>query len=118
RQAAREGVECADEARVGVALHLLPAVVPFDAQVAVVEVLVAEAADLDRQRAGELARQVLDVDPGAAVDVRRVLVGEERDLAQGRSHQSSVLSRQSSVLSSQSSWDEGMGRSYSPSPDD
>src|SRR5262249_14693385 len=29
--------------------------------------------------AGQLAREVLDVDPGPPVDVRRVLVGQDRD---------------------------------------
>ena len=52
-------------------------------QVAVPAGLVAEAEDLDGVGAavepGQLAGQVLDVDAGAAVDVRRVLVGENGD---------------------------------------
>ena len=51
-----------------------------DAQVRLVAVLVAEAAHLDRDQPRQRAAQVLDVDAGAAVDVRRVLVGEQRRL--------------------------------------
>src|SRR5262249_23364820 len=48
------------------------------------EILLTEAADLDRHEPGKLAAQVLDVDAGAAVDVRRILVREERDPLRSR----------------------------------
>jgi hypothetical protein len=42
--------------------------------------LVAETADLDRHRFGQLTRQVIDMHAGAAVNVRRVLIREEERL--------------------------------------
>ena len=56
---------------------------PPDRHVPLADLLVAEAEDLERVvpvlDARQLAGEVLDVDPGAAVDVRRVLVGQDRD---------------------------------------
>ena len=43
----------------------------------------AEAVDVDVDQLAELADEVLDVDPGAAVDVRRVLPGEQSDAHDG-----------------------------------
>src|SRR5436305_1783101 len=52
---------------------------PLDREVALLGRLVAEAQDADAVsavvKAGQLPGQVLDVDAGAAVDVRRILVG-------------------------------------------
>ena len=80
-QRALERVKHAGKARVGVLLGLGPARVAADGEVRLVAPLLAEAAHLDRDPLGQRPAQVLDVDAGAAVDVRRVLVGEQRRLA-------------------------------------
>jgi hypothetical protein len=43
-------------------------------------VLIAEAADLDLHKLGQLTAEVIDVDAGSAVDIGRILVGEEEGL--------------------------------------
>jgi hypothetical protein len=49
--------------------------VTFDLQPAFLKILVAEAANIDIDRFRELAREIIDVDTGAAVNVRRIFVG-------------------------------------------
>jgi hypothetical protein len=80
QQRAGEGVEGAAEARVGVLPNLLPQRVAAHGDVTVVRVLGAEAAHLDSHQLRQGLAQVLDVDAGAAVDVRWVLVGKQGDL--------------------------------------
>ena len=84
RQTALEGVEGAPEPGIGVLFRGGPRPVPTDAQVGFVDDLAAEAADLDRDQAGELSAEVLDVDARPSVHVRRVLVCEQRDLVERR----------------------------------
>ena len=75
-----ERVEHAGKARVGVLLGVGPARIASDREVRLVAPLVAEAAHLDSDALGQRPAQILDVDAGAAVDVRRVLVGQQRRL--------------------------------------
>jgi hypothetical protein len=82
RQRAGEGVHGADEARVRAARGLVPLPVAADGEVALVRALVAEAPHFDPDQLRQRGAQVLHVDTGAAVDVRRVLLGEQGDLAQ------------------------------------
>jgi hypothetical protein len=51
-----------------------------DGQISFLPILVAETADLDRHQLRQLARKIIDVDPGAAVNVRRIFVREEERL--------------------------------------
>ena len=81
RETAVEGVERAAEARVGVLLCFRPGGVALHAQVIALHILVAEAAHLNLDEAGELAAEILHMHAGAAVDVGGILVGEERHLA-------------------------------------
>ena len=80
RQRAIEGIERAGKARVGVLLGLGPARIAAHRERRGVAPLLAEAAHLDRDPPGQRPAQVFDVDAGAAVDVRRILVGEQRRL--------------------------------------
>ena len=43
-------------------------------------VLIAEAANIDIDRLRQLAREITNVHAGAAVNVRRIFVGEKEDL--------------------------------------
>ena len=54
--------------------------VALHAQPPLADVLVAEAADLDIDQACQFARQVLNMNTGATVDIRRILIGEEQGL--------------------------------------
>src|SRR5882757_10686493 len=77
-----EGFECALELAGGAMGDLVPGLLSAYVEAAEVCVLFAPAVDLDVDRLGELAAQIVDVNAGAAVDVRRVFLGEER-CAQG-----------------------------------
>src|SRR6202035_870928 len=55
------------------------------------EILVAEAANIDIDRFGQLAREISDVDTGAAVNVRRILVREKEDFHASKWIQSRVV---------------------------
>jgi len=57
--------------------------VALDAQPALREILVAEAAHLDVHDLRQLTGEVLDVYARAAVDVGRILAGDEADLGRG-----------------------------------
>ena len=54
-------------------------------QPAVVDALVAEAADLDGDALGQRAGEIFDMHAGPAVNVGRVFLAEERDLF-GKGH--------------------------------
>ena len=77
-QRAVKGIERAGKARVGIGLRLGPGRVAADGEHWGVAPLLAKAAHLDRDPSCERPAQILDVDAGAAVDVWRVLVGEQR----------------------------------------
>jgi hypothetical protein len=46
---------------------------------ALFEILIAEAANIDIHRFRELTREVINVDAGTAVNVRRIFVSKEED---------------------------------------
>ena len=73
-----EGFERGLELSGGAVGDLGPGLLPADVEVADVRVLLAPAVDFDFDLLGELAAQVFDVDAGAAVDVGRIFLGEER----------------------------------------
>ena len=56
---------------------------PSDGKIAVIDFLVTKASNLDRHRPGELAREIIDVDPRSAINVRRIFVREEERLHEG-----------------------------------
>ena len=51
-----------------------------DFEIPFLKPLIAEATDFDRHRPGQLAREITDMHAGAAINVRRIFVGEEKDL--------------------------------------
>ena len=53
---------------------------PHDFKPPFFEILIAEAANIDIDRLRQLAREIANVHTGAAVNVRRIFVGEEEDL--------------------------------------
>ena len=61
-----------------------PGVVAPDRQVALLGILLSEAAHLDLHAAGELPAEILDVYPGPAVHVRWILVREQGHLPEVR----------------------------------
>jgi hypothetical protein len=73
-----EGFERALELAGGAMGDLVPGLLAAHVEAAQVRVLLAPAVDLDVDRLRELATEVVDVNAGAAVDVRRVFLGEER----------------------------------------
>ena len=74
---------------------------PRDFEPALFEILIAEAANIDIDRLRQLAREITNVHTGAAVNVRRIFVGEEEDFhcmflliaARGRSKVDRALRR-------------------------
>jgi hypothetical protein len=52
---------------------------PRDFEPALFGILIAEAANIDIDRFRQLTREIINVDTGAAVNVRRIFVGEEED---------------------------------------
>src|SRR5207248_3402696 len=62
-----------------------------DLEAAFGEILVAEAANIYLDRFGQFTREVIDVDSGAAVNVRRILVGEKEDFHASKWIQSGVV---------------------------
>ena len=83
RQVGREGAEDGVEPLLRALGHAAPGLVALDAQPALSEILVAEAAHLDVHDLRQLTGEVLDVHARAAVDVGRVLAGDEADLGRG-----------------------------------
>ena len=77
REVEAEGFECALELASGAVGDLVPGLLAADVKAAKVFVLFAPAVDLDVDLFGEFAAQVIDVDAGATVDVRRKLLGKE-----------------------------------------
>ena len=73
-----EGLESALELARRAVGDLVPGLLAAHVQVALVGVLLAPAMDFDVDLLGQLAAQVIDVDAGAAVDVRRKFLGKER----------------------------------------
>ena len=51
-----------------------------DLEVALLQTLVAKATDFDRHRFGQFAREIIDVHARAAINVRRIFVGEKENL--------------------------------------
>ena len=50
-----------------------------DLEISLLRILIAETADLDRHRFRQLARQIINMHSRAAIDVRRIFVGEEKN---------------------------------------
>ena len=48
-------------------------------EIALVEALIAKAADFHRHRLRQFARKIADMHPRAAINVRRILVGEKKN---------------------------------------
>ena len=57
--------------------------VPLDGEVALLKVLIAETADIDRHQFGQLARQILHMNASAAVSIRWVFVGKQKGFQAG-----------------------------------
>ncbi len=70
----REGVDGADEARIGAPLRLLPLWIAPDCEAPFAGLLIAEAANLDVDALGEGSGEVFDMYPGAAVDEGRIFL--------------------------------------------
>ena len=51
-----------------------------DFELTLFEILIAKTANIDIDRFRQLAREITNVDAGAAVNVRRIFVGEKEDL--------------------------------------
>jgi hypothetical protein len=51
----------------------------FHSEAPISEILIAEAANFDLHCLGQFAREIADVHARAAIDVRRVFVGQEED---------------------------------------
>ena len=92
-QRPRHGIDRSDEARIGVAPGFVPLRDAAHVEPPLSEALLAEAADLDVDVPCQGAREIFDVHAGAAVDVRRVFLGEQRDLAERHGEASIVASR-------------------------
>ena len=63
-----------DETRIGVEIKAA------NSQISFLRFLVAEAAHFDRHQLRQLAREIIDMNAGAAVDMRRIFVREEERL--------------------------------------
>ena len=92
-QRARHGVDCADETGVCVALCFLPLRDAADGEPTLIEALFAKTADVDvdvpRQGTGE----IFNVHAGAPVNVRRIFLREEGDLAERHGETSGATGR-------------------------
>src|SRR5215210_5693545 len=81
-QAARERIQRATEARIGILLGLGPRAITLDAQIWLLDILIAEAAHLDRHEPRQLAAEIFDMHAGTTVDVRWIFVAEHGDFFQ------------------------------------
>src|SRR5690349_10477385 len=81
-QAARERIQRATEARVGILLGLWPRAIALDAQIWLLNILIAEAAHLDRHEPRQLAAEIFDMYAGTTIDVRWIFVAEQGDFFQ------------------------------------
>src|SRR6266705_5894003 len=68
---------------------------PCNFEPALFEILVAEAANIDIDGFRQLAREITNVHTGAAVNVRRIFVGEEEDLHAWKLPQSPIRPKRS-----------------------
>ena len=80
RQADRERLQRRREARAVLAAQALPRRVAAQRDAVVSRLAGTEAADLHGHAAGQRAAELIGDDAGAAVDVRRVLAGDEQSL--------------------------------------
>jgi hypothetical protein len=77
RETPGEGVERAAIAWVGAMLKLRPTFIPANPQLTCDDILFPEGANLNGEVPRQCTAEILDVDTGAAIDVRRVFVRKE-----------------------------------------